>query len=481
LNYSGKWLKNRFIIDKFEHYFYPAMKNLKKESLKANSIPNFTVIGFWVLFFLFLYSCAPKPEPYSIIEFKGGEDVGNYSKSLYLAHNKADSIQPVFALGEKGDLFMSGEFLFWLSDTATQTRFLFQYDDSILTVNGKIYSINIPDNDNMIPWMKNIKGEDLSALQIIRFESKIRNNYIPYLIEMSVKTPNAGIVYNGEMRELTELLKIFHPKFIGGTKFRNTDYDLLAGMDGTKILMITPGDSLVNGPLPPMPSLDQLFLTEMSGNKVLPNNLLVNNRQLKRVVMEEPGNLDLSILAPLDNLKELVVTGADTILHFDLINNHRKLEVLSIATEDRVFDPSLIKLPSLRWLMIPSFVTQQEFDLLTASHPALEVMEIFKNDTIHSLQSLTKLPGLYALTVMDTVMDMASLKKLLNLKYLSLPDKCLKDSLLKADLHKSLPGTRIVANEGFCLGSGWLLLLIPLILVFRFITLRRKQILQEIK
>jgi hypothetical protein len=107
-------------------------------------------------------------------------------------------------------------------------------------------------------------------------------------------------------------------------------------------------------------------------------------------------------------------------------------------------------------------------------------MEIFKNDTIHSLQPLLKLPKLFGLTVMDTITDIATLKQLTNLKYLSLPADCLKDTLVKADLHKSLPNTRIVANEGFCLGSGWLLLLIPLILGIRFLTVRKKQMDQEI-
>ena len=37
-----------------------------------------------------------------------------------------------------------------------------------------------------------------------------------------------------------------------------------------------------------------------------------------------------------------------------------------------------------------------------------------------------------------------------------------------AEIKRSLPGTLVGANEGFCLGSGWLLLLVPLVLIFRF-------------
>jgi hypothetical protein len=456
------------------------MKNLIKETAIANSNLFFPNAYLSILLFLFFTSCSIKHEPYSLFEFKGGEQVGNYSKSLLLTSNKADSINPVVSLGEKGDLFMFGDYMFLMNDTATQKRFSLIYSDSVLYVNGKIYSIDIPDNDHMKPWLKNVKDLDLSAFELINIESKIPDSYLPDLVDLAGLRPDAGLIYNDEMGDMAELLKIFHPKFIGGPKFRKSDYDLLAGLNEIKILMVSPEDSLIAGPLPSMPSLEQLFLTEMNGNKVLPNDLLNNNKQIKRVVLEEPGNFDLSILAPLDNLKELVVAGADTILHFDLINNHKKLEVLSIATEKRVYDPSLIKLPSLRWLLIPSFVTQKEFSFLTDNHPNLEVVELFRNDTINSLLPLSNLPKLVALTVMDTITDIASLKKLTNLKYLSLPGKCLKDTLLTADLHKSLPNTLIVANEGFCLGSGWLLLLFPLVFVFRFLAVRKKQTDQEI-
>ena len=39
----------------------------------------------------------------------------------------------------------------------------------------------------------------------------------------------------------------------------------------------------------------------------------------------------------------------------------------------------------------------------------------------------------------------------------------------KALMRKSLPDVRLAANEGFCLGSGWLILIIPLIMMIRFL------------
>jgi hypothetical protein len=457
------------------------MKNLIKETVQSKSNLFFANPFFSLLLIILFTACSIKPEPYSIIEFKRGEQVSNYSKSLLLTANTSDSVNPVVVLGSKGDLFMFGDYMFLLNDTATQTRFVCQYNDSVLYINGKIYSINIPGNDHMIAWMKNLKEMDLSALQIINFESKIEKSYIPYLTELAGLRPDAGLFYNGELGDMAEMLKIFHPQLVAGSTIHRSDYDLFSEQTQLRILMVEPGDSLITDPLPPMPFLEQLFLTGINKNAVISNDLLKNNPQIKRFIMEKSGSLDFSILQPLDNLKELVIRGADSILNFNLINNHKKLELLSIAGDDLVYDPLLIKLPSLRWMTISSNVTQKEFDSFINTHPGLEIFEISDNDSIRSLQTLAKLPKLYGLTVMDTITDIASLKQLTNLKYLSLPADCLKDTLVKADLHKSLPNTRIVANEGFCLGSGWLLLLFPLVLIFRFFMVRKKISYREVK
>jgi hypothetical protein len=233
--------------------------------------------------------------------------------------------------------------------------------------------------------------------------------------------------------------------------------------------MISQEDSVIKDPLPSLPALKQLFLTESDNNFVLTNNFLINNKQIERVIIQKEGSIDLSILKPLENLKELIVSGPDTILNFDLINDHQKLEVLSITGKDLVYDPALIRLPSIRWMTFSPDVTQEKFNSFISTHPDLEIIELIRNDTISSLQALSKLRKLYGLTISDTVTDIASIKTLTNLKYLSLPEDFLNNPVNKAEMQKSLPNTRIVANVPFCLGSGWLLLLIPVVLIIRFV------------
>jgi hypothetical protein len=141
---------------------------------------------------------------------------------------------------------------------------------------------------------------------------------------------------------------------------------------------------------------------------------------------------------------------------------------LSVTGDELIYGQKVINLPLLRWMTFSSNVTQEEFNLFIDKHPGLEVIELIKNTGIISLQSLSKLRELYGLALNDTVTDIATIKSLSSLKYLSLPHDFLADPVKKAEIKRSLPGTRIVANEGFCLGSGWLLLLIPLVLILRF-------------
>ncbi len=238
-------------------------------------------------------------------------------------------------------------------------------------------------------------------------------------------------------------------------------------MTSLEILMMTPGDTLFSEPLPALPSLKQIILSEVEGNVSLTNELLANNPQIQKVVINKSGTLDLAILNPLENLKELVVVGPDVILHADQINNHKKLEVLSVTGEERVVDPGQIRLPALRWISVDGQVVQEEFNAFVSSNPGLEVIEIIDNDTVRSFQALATMEKLRGLTITDSVTDIETIKTLVNLEYLSLPDTYLQEN--KADIENALPGTRIVANEGFCLGSGWLLLIIPLIIIIRFL------------
>ena len=441
------------------------MKSLNNFHVRYKCLSNHSNFSFLAVLILFFTSCTSNPEPYSILEFTGIDEINNFSKSYMLILSESDSINPAVILGSKGDLFWCDEYLFQYNDPSSQNRFLFKYTDSVLYVNNKIYSINVPDRNDTIPWFSNVTENDLSALQFINVNSKFAEGYLPYLAGLAKIKPDAGIYLSGNFRDMAELLEIFSPRIIAGPSLVQSDFEQLSKLTNLEILMTSLTDSVITDPLPSMPELKQLFLTDLDDNVALTNNFLVNNRQIERLIIQKSGNLDFSILDPLDNLKELVVNVSGAIINLTSVNDHTRLEVLSVAGDELVYDADLIKLPLLRWMTFSSGVTQKQFNSFIDKHGDLEVIELIRNDTISSLQALSKLPRLYGLTINDTITDIAAVKTLNNLKYLSLPGNFLDDPLNKSEIQKSLPGTRIAANEGFCLGSGWLLLLIPLVLI----------------
>jgi len=224
-----------------------------------------------------------------------------------------------------------------------------------------------------------------------------------------------------------------------------------------------------------VPSLKHLFITKVNNKVVLDDKFLSENKSLERMTIVDSKRIDCSLLNPLNNLKELVIVNFNTIVNSDLIKNHTNIELFSVIGEKSEYDPVTDGLKSIRWMTFSPDITQVAFNSFINNHPNLEVAEILKNDTIGSLSPLLKLKSLYGLIVSDTLTDLASVKSLKSLKYLSLPSNVLEDKLIKDDLQKLLPGTRIVANEGFCLGSGWLLLIVPLVLFFSLVARKKSR------
>ena len=421
---------------------------------------------------LLFTSCKDKPAPYSILEFSGEGTVANYSKSVFLVSHKSDSISQTALLSGSGDLIVINDEIF-LYRESSEIAFSFKSINEEEYVNGKINSINIPRNDEMIPWFEQIKNKDISSLNFLNFDSAINKNYLPYLADLAKNKPATGLGYvGGDMKDISGLFKMFNPRFIVAGTISQKDFDMLPGLTNLELLMVTLNDSINTIPLPALPGLKQLILGNLGADVILSDNLLINNKQIERLVIMNSGGFDFSLIEPLANLKELVISGPDTLENFDLINNHKQLEVLSISGEELKYDHAMKELPGIRWMSFYTESTQDEFKSFIQNHPDLEVVEIFSNKIINSLEPLLKLRNLYGLAITDTLTDIGTIKSLTNLKYLSLPEAVLKDSLSRTELHKSLPGTRIVANEGFCLGSGWLLLIIPLIFLFAFMAQR---------
>ena len=444
------------------------MKNLKGN---IRGMANFCMylIGLIIVTMLFAFtSCTKRPATYSVLEFTGEDAVLNYSKSfLYFS---SDSAGKKSLLAKKGDIIMYGNNKFYYYQDTPICRFSISVSKEADSVNGRINSIDIPGNEDLIPWLKQTSFRDHTAPEFLNFTSANQEIYFPYLIDLAKVKPDIGLSYGGELSEMNKLFGVFNPRFIIGAEFSQEDFKLLKGLTNLEILMVSYDDSVNTIPLPAIPRLRELLLVINKEIKLC-DEFFCNNKQIESLSLkfENNGKFDLSCLNYLNNLKELKIFGLDSLENFDLINKQSNLELLSVNNAGIYPFSALDNLKNIRWISFSPKITQVEFNSFVLHHQDLEILEIFNNKNVTSLKALAKLRRFYGLVVTDTLTDLASVKSLDNLKYLSLPEIVVKDSLKINELRNSLPNCKIVANEGFCLGSGWLLLIIPMILFFLFV------------
>ena len=397
----------------------------------------------------------------------------NYSRFLFPIMYESDSLNSTALLAFNGDIIAYGDKSCFYYRVPSGNKFSIKTINNAGFINDKINSICIPGNDDMIPWFEKMKTTDISDLDFLYFDSIVSESYIPYLTDLAKTKPHIGLGCEGSLKDMTRLFEIFKPRFLVGADLSLEDFNLLSGLTTLEFLSASLNDSVYTTPLPAMPELKQLILSDLKEDAIKPDDFLINNKQIERLTIMGSGKFNLLMLKPLKSLKESIIDGYDTIVNYDLILDHKRLELLSVAGEKSGSHVILKELSGIRWMTFNKEATQDGFDSFLESHPDLEVVTIINNDTIRNLKPLLNLKRLYGLTVADSLTDFAAIKSLKSLKYLSLPYDLLNDSIIKADLQKSLPGTVIVANQGVCLGSGWLLLIIPLILAFRFFTLHK--------
>ena len=429
-------------------------------------LPYF-LAGLFLLSILLIFRGFPDEKRFIVVQLKGNGLVTNWSKSFHFTFFPASNRDKGAILTEKNDVLGFNDTYFRYQPTKEDTLRINDGGDSLVFINGKINSIVIHKNEDLLPWFRQMKPEQLTDLASILIEDPIPESYIPYLKTIASQHPHLSLTFagNDSLNLATDYIRkagFFQPTvvFIPVT---NADIPALLQWKQAKGLFIVLDDSVILNPLPALPEMKECIVYG-DDLKTMPPDFFINNPQLKKLslLLNKPF---YALLTPLDQLDELVLNNGDSIAALDKLKHiPEKLSVLLISGKCTGIE-QLAKAKRLKWLGLPENTSQKEFNLLTTNLKKLQVLEIAGDSTITDFSSAEQLSDLRGLVITDTVTDKKSIGRLKKLRYLSLPHDTKEDSAYLKEMAKALPGCLVVANSGACLGSGWLLLLLPLALL----------------
>jgi hypothetical protein len=434
---------------------------------KVAWLPVVLILSLIAVIFLIIYRYQDEKR-FSVVRVYGKGAALNLTKNYnYVLFSSGKNTKGAL-LAEKGDMLGFNDLFIYYSDLKKDSMLVDVAGDSIYFVNGKINSLVISENENLLPWFRTMKSADISDLETLYFNSIIPNTYLPYLKEIARLKPSTALVFGENdsinlLDDYTRHADYFAPRFVNAIVTQSR-FSELARWKTAECLYLNLEDSIITSWLPEFPVLKQLILNG-DNIKSIDASFLSKNKQLEKLVLLTRLP-DYALLEPLSNLQELTITNEDEITDASALKKNLKNLSVLITSGNFTNIESLSTLKKLRWLGLPANTSQQQFNTITSQLSDLQVLEITGNNTITNFAALQHMPNLTGLVITDTVTDKESLFALKNLRYLSLPQKNKQDSAYLQAIEKALPGCLIIPNSGACLGSGWLLLLIPVVLLF---------------
>jgi len=318
-----------------------------------------------------------------------------------------------------------------------------EYSDWATRLSGRIVSLDLGE-DSALAWIAQASEDQLRWLRFIDLGDSLRPELRPALERLGAVNPTIGISA-ADTGLLRSALSHFTPRSLWTASVRGLEF--------------TPGQ---------VATLEWLTLTDADSAEVGDASRFRRLRHLWLSDWDESGTVH-----PPETLEDLTVTGGE--IAMASLGSLSRLQRLDLTGSDWTEATDLATLKQLRWLGLPGNATQAEFAALVASHPKLEVLGIIGADSVTDLAPLAGARHLRAIALDGDFANLGVLKDLPSLKFVGFSDSMVKRVPEEiAAIRAALPGAAVVELTAFCLGSGWILLLVPLVLVMTVVRPARR-------
>ncbi len=404
---------------------------------------------------------APRP-----VRIVGAEECFNYSRSYMAWGSTAAKGRPAGLLAADGDILGFEKDHAFRYRATDGSPLAFKADETGLRLGESLVALTLSKKDEGWNWLKGASAKQLAGLRFVSFDDDADFSR-PLLEKLAAANPRVGLLIHST-KLAAQVLPLFHPRVLLGGDF------LFEPVSGTLIPQLDQCEFLATE-VPKPDAKDPhrlLFLGKLPLRSVVLLNwrpegdgpIPTECRKLRALSVVSEGLKDLSALGNLAELQELRLNRCEKLADVSGLAGFGGLKELSLAGCERVRDLApLKKLPKLESLSLPPNVTQGQLAEIVADHPDLRVLELAGCKEITDLGPLRALRGLEALVLIGMEAGRSPRYGLKGLRLLVLDKEAFEKSEAEVKkLEEALPDCLVVAGEGMCLGSGWLLLVIPL-------------------
>ncbi|HDR88524.1 MAG TPA: hypothetical protein ENN63_02710 [Bacteroidetes bacterium] len=417
-----------------------------------------------------LNACHQETE-YRIIEISGVDAAFNISRAPYFgSFTGRDSLLPM-AVAHKDLLFVMDEtfdrvvYFRYHGDMGTQIELRFDtVNTAAFYLNGKLHSIDMTMEEKALELLSDTSPSGLEGVESVYLDLPVEEDVLEQMRSVFPPHHRLNMILEGadSLNQLDLLFRRFRPRWVYMADL-DRDYgyiDWLTGLQDLELLGTGISSSESEPFFTGLFKLEELILSA-DQEKPFPDLSLKALKHLRSVSILDAGPVNLDFLKNAPGLRNLYILNADSVYHAEALDGMKQLEGLGFTECELHQD--LPVLPGLRWMALPENMTQEAFSDWCNNHPEVRVLEANRDTLINDLTPLYRLPRLRGLLLGLPEADLSALEKMENLEMLVIEQNIYDQSPDQIDrLKEALPGARIVPGGGFCLGSGWILLLLPL-------------------
>lgn len=409
-------------------------------------------------------------EIHRIVTLTGAESYANLTVSNLdlIVSNNPDSISALPV--HKNDLlyFSSGKKeAFYRYSPQDGNTLKFRIQDFKLFLNDRLIAVTVNREQAVLDWLNALSAKEAAGLRHILITDSLTGAQLDGLKKLADLTTRIGVVFNLEGKSANGdlVLQMFDPDWVAGNfQLNDAGKKRLYSLKKIEFLFIS-GENLDPAGLEKMTNLHTLLLSDYHPPK--DGSKLILPRNVKRLSIMESGIRDLEFLGDPGELKELNVVDCDSLRDISALAGLTHLTRIGFTGCGKLTDLSpMDKIPVINRFSFPEKTTDQDLATFLEGHCELIFAEFIGCDSIKNLNPLKELKHLSSLSLVSKNFSIDQVSGLKGMDYLAIPVKLPDDSLKFRELREKMPDTVIVPSAGLCLGTGWILLIIPLLAIF---------------